>query len=372
MKNIVLLRSNPCNPDSRVQKEAFALLEAGYNVHIVCWDRESNHEEEVSSFMDSDIKISRLGYKASFGEGLKNLKSYLRFQFALRSWLRKHRKEYDFVHACDFDTAFFTHKVALRLNKKYVFDLFDFICGEPKNFTQKMIKKAQLNIINKAHGTIICTEDRERQILGSKPRNLTVVHNTPPMIDTSKLENQKKSDSVSFVYVGILQDLRLLKELVEYFKKHPEYDFNVGGFGKYEELFTEASANYENIHFYGKTPYDKTLELEYKSDIMLAIYDPTVENHKFAAPNKFYESLMLGKPVIMVKGTGMSNEVTSNDIGVTIDYSEEGFAKGVQELVQRKSEWEEMGRRSHSLYENKFSWDLMKKHLVDLYSKLEK
>ena len=34
---------------------------------------------------------------------------------------------------------------------------------------------------------------------------------------------------------------------------------------------------------------------------MTAIYDPNISNHYYAAPNKFYEALMLGKPLIMVK-----------------------------------------------------------------------
>ena len=65
---------------------------------------------------------------------------------------------------------------------------------------------------------------------------------------------------------------------------------------------------------------------------MLAIYDPEIENHRFAAPNKFYESLMLGKPVMMVKNTGMSQVVVENDLGVLIEYTAEGFREGLDSL----------------------------------------
>lgn len=368
-KTIIILRSNPVNPDSRVEKEAAALSDAGYNVHIVCWDRESNHSEAISTIINDKIKISRLGFKASFGEGLKNIKPYLKFQFTMKSWLKKHKDEYNYVHACDFDTAFFTQSTVLRLHKKFVFDLFDFICGNPKNFMQKCVKKAQLKLINKSDATIICTEDRKKQIAGSNPKKLVIIHNTPAEIPFENVKS--KSKNISFVYVGILQDFRLLKELVEYFSNHSEYTFNVGGFGIYEELFKEAASKHENINFLGKIPYDKTLQLERESDIMLAIYDPSIENHIFAAPNKFYESLMLGKPVIMVKGTGMSNEVEENNIGITIEYSLDGFDKGVNELISKKKEWKKMSEAARNLYKTKFTWDLMKSRLIDLYNNIE-
>ena len=52
---------------------------------------------------------------------------------------------------------------------------------------------------------------------------------------------------------------------------------------------------------YGKLQYSQTLALESQCDIRVATYDPSIRNHKYSAPNKFYESLMLGKPIIMAK-----------------------------------------------------------------------
>ena len=36
---VVMLRSNPVNPDSRVEKEVLALSKAGFDVQILAWDR---------------------------------------------------------------------------------------------------------------------------------------------------------------------------------------------------------------------------------------------------------------------------------------------------------------------------------------------
>ncbi len=103
---------------------------------------------------------------------------------------------------------------------------------------------------------------------------------------------------------------------------------------------------------------------------MIAAYDPAEENNRMAAPNKFYESLMLGKPMIMAENTGMSDVLVKHDIGVLIEYSEKGFARGLDKIMQRRAEWPQMAERMHALYEKEYSWQIMKERLLGLYEAL--
>ena len=370
-KSVCIIRSNSVRPDSRVEKEAWALCKAGYDVHILAWDRDTDcrENEDTVSVADVQIPITRLGHRASYGEGFKNIKPYLAFQFHMRKWLRKNK--FDIVHSCDFDTAFFSCGIVKRKKEKFVFDIFDFLFDRPKNFMQRCVKRAQLNLINKADATIICTEERKNQIAGSKPKRLAVIHNTPSLTQIKNGSAKPvSSDKVKIVYVGILQDYRLLKEITEGISELKHVEFHVGGFGKYENYFLDMSSKFDNIHFYGRLTYADTLALEKKCDVMLAVYDPTISNHLYAAPNKFYESLMLGKPVIMVKGTGMSKIVEDNDIGVLIDYSKTGFIEGIKKLIIKKGDWGSMGVRMKRLYQSQYSWAEMENRLVSLYSEL--
>jgi len=347
------------------------LKEAGYDVHILAWDRDTDVYEtnEYINIANVSIPITRLGHKATFGEGLKNLKSYLAFQFHVRKWLKKH--DFNIVHACDFDTAFFSQSIVHRKKEKFIFDIFDFLYGEPHNFMQKCVKKAQINIINRANATIICTEERKKQIFGSNPKELAVVHNTPAAVQVSDTDFKiDVTDKVKIAYVGILQDYRLLKEVAEVITKSKNLELHIGGFGKYESYFFQLSEKFDNIKFYGRLNYDQTLALEKACDVMLAIYDPSIENHRFAAPNKFYESLMLGKPVVMVKGTGMSQVVEENNIGVLIEYSEIGFLEGINKLINEKHLWPTMEQKMKKLYNENYSWEEMRKRLLGLYERL--
>ncbi len=368
---ICMIRSNGVCPDSRVEKEAVCLMENSYEVTILAWDRDSDHTEtlETLSTFGFNIPIVRFGIKAEFGKGMKSLKQFLKFQRCVYSWLRRNRGNYDIIHACDFDTALTASIYRKLYGKKLVFDIFDFLYCTPKTVFERVVKWIQYKIIDDADATIICTEERKKQIEGSHPRNLTVIHNTPPRIEIGK-DLLRSNDKIKVCYVGILQDWRLLEEIPYFFIKHPEVELHIGGFGKFEVLYKNLSSKYSNIKFYGRMLYDQTLKLEASCDIMLAIYAPCIDNHVYAAPNKFYESLMLAKPVVMVKGTGMSSVVELEDIGVNIDYSIDGFEKGIEELISRKCEWAEMSERMLRVYNEKYSWEEMKVRFLSLYSRL--
>lgn len=369
---IVFIRSNPVDPDSRVEKEVNSLIKAGHEVRVVGWDRNTKYriKESCIKLESGKAKIYRFGIPASFGGGIRrNLRPLLLFQIKLFKWLYRNKNEYEIIHACDFDTAFISSIVARILRKKFIYDIFDYYVdafGVPPKL-KKYIEKLDHKVINTADAVIICTEKRKEQIKGTNPKRLAVIHNTPSNIINNIGKINLDKSKIKIVYVGILGSGRFIKEIAEIVKENPRYEFHIGGFGEYEEFFDCMSKQHSNIKFYGKLPYRKTLELENSCDIMTAIYDPKVPNHKYAAPNKFYEGLMLGKPLIMVKNTGFDEVVIKNDIGEIIEYKIDSLKEAIDRLVERRNSWEQISIRMKNLYTKEFSWDKMEKQLIELY-----
>lgn len=378
MKRIILLRSNPVNPDPPVEKAAMALLKAGYHVKIIGWDRDADYvlKKEFIQFADYVVEVIRFGIKAQFSGGIKkNLFPLCLFLKRLRCWLVENRKEYDIIHAFDFDTSFVACKYAKKFNKKLVYHILDYYVdshGLRKTILEKPIRKLENCVINDADATIICTEKRKKQISESRPKRLTVIHNTPSAAQLKQCDHKtQQTERIKIVYVGILEPSRLLREIATAVSENNGLEFHVAGFGTLEAFFLEQSRIYDNIYYYGRLTYEHTLSLENECDIMLAIYDPVIENHRFAAPNKFYESLMLGKPVIMARGTGMSEVVEENAIGELIAFSKEGFIDGVNRLIRRKEEWPLIQKRMQEIYRNQYCWDEMERRLIQMYADLQ-
>ena len=375
---IVLIRATEVMPDPPVEKMANTLISQGHSVSILAWDRSDTYGERksVKKLANAETDIIHFGISAKYSGGIKaNFKGLLLFQIRILRWLFQHRKEYDAVHAFDFDTGFASMLCCKLLRKKFVYHVLDYyVEGHilPSRILNSVIEFFEVRVINSADATIICTEKRIEQIRKASPRKLYVIHNTPDMVQQSDSSFALKGDAgkVRLVYVGVLSRMRLLKETVEAVSKMDDVEMHIGGFGEYEDWMQKAAEQYSNVFFYGKLQYSETLALEKQCDIMMAVYDPSIRNHKYAAPNKFYESIMLGKPIIMAFDTGYDEVITKNDIGILTEYSGVGITDAIEGLKARKDEWRCMGERAINVYSNNFSWIIMKERIGQLYSEL--
>ncbi len=116
---VLICRSNPIDPDPRVEKMAGALASCGYSVTLLGWDRSAQLPSRAEANLQGNaIRIYRLPLKAAFGHGLANLPNLLRWQWRLFGWLRRHRGEFEVVHACDFDTILPALDVQMVVGKK--------------------------------------------------------------------------------------------------------------------------------------------------------------------------------------------------------------------------------------------------------------
>lgn len=376
---VVFLRSNSVMPDPRVEKEVSSLASIGHEVQIVGWNREKSKKRFSLGDKELDgivVPITWINIKAKFGGGFKNnLLPLIKFQISLLLWLIKHRKNFDIIHACDFDTvipAFICSKI---FNKKLVYDIFDYYVDAfsvPIKL-KRIIEKIDIYIMNKVDAVIIVNESRLEQIKKSKPKELLIIHNSPKKKKYEICKNlSSKPKRIRFAYVGILGEGRMLKEILNVFIKNNNIELHIGGFGELEEYIYECSRKSDNIKFYGRLEYDRVIKLESECDILFAIYDPRVTNHRYASPNKLYEAMMLGKPIIVCENTGIDELIKKKKIGEVIEFSEEGFADGINRIIERKEEWPKIEKEMKRLFENEYSWEIMEERLIDLYCKLER
>lgn len=377
---IVMIRSNPISPDSRVEKEAESLVQDGHEVTVLGWDRSCNHEADTVKLknLHGETTVIRFGIYAVFGAGLKNFQALHKFQKTCYAWLIDNKDAYDVIHACDLDNGLVARKVSKKLKKKFVYDVFDYYSAshDMPFHLAPFVSRIENRIISKADVTIICSEQRVEQIRGSKPKRLVIIHNSPhqALIKLANKDFRIKESGISgrtkIGYVGILSRARLIEEMVEVVKKRDDLELHIGGFGQLNDFLVNASKDSNNIFFYSKLLYPETLKLEEQMDILTAIYDPTVENHKYAAPNKFYEALMFGKPLIMIHNTGMDHVVDEYQIGATIDFTAESLSKGIDVIISEKGRWNEISKTEKTLFEEQYSWDIMGKRLQKLYKDL--
>lgn len=378
MKRVVLLRSNPVQPDPPVEKMADALLEMGMQVDILAWDRsQKNSSCTAEQFPSGTAPVTRFGIPAAYGAQWATLLPFLHFEWSLLVWLVRNRKNYDIIHAFDLDTGIAAWLIRKLYRQKLVFHVLDsyadthFFSDSP---IKRMVHKMEMALINSAEATLICTEERKAQIQLSTPKRLEIIHNTPNYSvknETNRFELKASNAEVKIAYVGTQCCGRGIEELIRAVIQDHRFELHIGGYGPLDDMIRSAAQQCNRIHFYGKLPYAQTLSLEEQCDLMVALYDPKLPNHRYCAPNKLYEALMLGKPLLMCENTGWDQLFQEEKIGYLISYSQEGIAHGLNKLYEVKDQWATMSDAGKHLYQQRYSWETMKQRIRKIYLEIQ-
>ena len=228
---------------------------------------------------------------------------------------------------------------------------------------QGTVEGMEIDIIDHAAVTILCTEERIEQIEKAHPKKVIVIHNSPDVPEPETVECV-----YDYAYCGSLCDMRLIKEILDGYKEHNGFRFAFAGNDKYQKEVKELAGLYGGLEYFGTVPYSEVLEIEKKSKVLSAIYEPSIRNHRLCAPNKFYEALALGKPVIVCRGTGIDRIVEEQKIGMVINYDAEEFYEALTKLVSDDALCAEMGKKARMLYEKEYNWKNMKDRLKGIYN----
>jgi len=370
---VLFCRSNAIAPDPRVDKEARALAEAGYEVLALGWDRTAKmplHED-----MDG-YTIQRLPIRSEDARGLRNFPQLLRWQWGLLSWLIAHRSEYDLIHACDFDTILPALWCQRWYGKRVVYDIFDFyaeMLRATPDTVKKILRWVDFKAMSRADATIIADESRREQIDGSQPRRLTVIYNC---LDDQRSNlvtqsaDKASGNQLRLVYIGNLQVERGLLILLDVLRRHPEWSLDLGGFGADKALIRQA-AQFPGVIWHGLLPYARVLEISAAADVFFATYDPAIPNNRYASPNKLFEAMMLGKPIVVAHQTNMDRLVVEWNCGLALPYGDADALEAVLLSYQQDPNLlQQQGQNARRAFEKIYNWPKMKQRLISLYAEL--
>jgi len=376
---VCIIRNAELETNAGMIRIVDALLEQGKELVVLSRtrtkkDKYKMYNKKFFEYNDRKVLNYEIQLNAKMGKGLKNIWNLIVYQVFVFMWLVRNVKKYDILHVFDLDAGLPAIFISLFFKKKMLYHIADFYVdsrkGIPNSF-KKYIRKLEYYIIAKSDATIICTEDRKKQIEGSKPKKLYIIHNTPTKkLDVTVHKELKKSDILSLCYIGALSNNRFINEILEIVSKNKSIELKIAGMGALEEKVKEYSSKYSNIIFLGQVNYNEALKIYLNCDLMFAIYDPSHSNHRYSAPNKVYEAMMLGKPIIVAKNTGTDTIVKKEKMGFTIKYDKNSFEKLINKILCDKTIIYEMGQNAKNAYE-KYSWESMKKNIEKLYNEFK-
>jgi len=365
-KQVKIAHLTSAHPDGDVRifhKECVSLATAGFDVSMILPNTISRTEKGVSIVSFPAKKGSRF---------------YRMFNVVNKVCREAIILDADVYHLHDPELL----RIALKLKRKGKTVIYDAHEDLPRQIISKayipklfrkiiasIIEKYENSRVRKLDGAITATPFiRDRFI---KVNANTIDINNYPLIEEIDFIEQSWTDkNRSVCYIGGLTEIRGIKELV---LAAGIADIQIEVAGELSEsLKTKLQSlnGWKNIKLHGYISRKESMTLKAKSMAGVVTF-LKAENHINAQPNKIFEYMASGIPVISSNFELWKQIVEKNECGICVDPSDPNeIAKAIIFVVDNPEAAKKMGENGIRLVKEKYNWDIEKKKLVEFYLKL--
>ena len=171
-----------------------------------------------------------------------------------------------------------------------------------------------------------------------------------------------------FLYQGGIATGRQVERFLETFALvAPDRHIVFMGRGELENTVRQASATHANIHYHHAVPANEVLSYTMQADVGLVGVENRCLSYYLSLPNKLFECLAAGVPVIVPDFPEMRRVVDKYRCG----WSWSGTTDELVALVGRLSSDDIKERKQHALAAGReLSWEKEEQELVRLYQRL--
>ncbi len=175
--------------------------------------------------------------------------------------------------------------------------------------------------------------------------NIFVIRNCPEKINivTKGKENLKDyyinkyqldSDAIIFLYQGVFNYGRGLNHLIEAFSRVTRDNFHLVcmGFGPMQDFILEATKKSNNIHFHEAVSSDLVIDYASQAHVGVVVIEPISLSYLYCLPNKLFDYLNAGIPVLASNLPDMENVLQEHECGWTIEPNYKGIFEFIENI----------------------------------------
>jgi len=354
--------------DTRIfHKEAKTLARAGYEVVLIA---QHDGDEMVDEVKIVALPKPRNRFARIFGLTWR----------AFRLALREHAEVYHF-----HDPELLPIGVLLKIftRAKVIYDVHEDVPEQilTKHWIPRLLRRPLARVFNAFEkllarvldAVVVATEGIAEKFARLKP---IVVHNYPDlgMLPNSSTRRGEGKERV-LVYVGGISKIRGAIEMVRAMEHlSPVWDIRLNLIGKFEspELEQELQGlpGYQRVRFLGWMPWEEAWHHAQSATVGLVLFHPA-PNHEKALPNKLFEYMAAGLPVVASNFPLWKEIVEGNRCGITVDpLDPKTIAQAIEYLLTHPEEARRMGENGRRAVEEKYNWEKEAEKLLALYKEL--
>jgi glycosyltransferase involved in cell wall biosynthesis len=344
-KQVLMLLTNCFDPDPRVYTEAQTLVEHGYRVTVLGWDRD--RKKPPRERFDG-IQVERIFLSSRHGRGSSQVPFLIGFW--VLALLRNLRRRYDIIHCHDLDTLPLGMLLGRLWGARVIFDAHesfpDMLAGNVGTNLKDLLKRLEDFLIRRVDAVITVGQllGREYQRRGSERTyvvgNWKRIGDFEPLRERAHRERQRlgvPQTALVITYIAWLSEERRLPALLEVLDDDDGLFLIIGGEGPLREEIRRRAEISSNIHYLGPVPPDQVPLYTTMADIIYYGFDEAHPNARYSAPNKLFEALAAGKAVVTGQFGEIGRIVAQERCGLALSVlTAEGLAAAFARLRDRK------------------------------------
>jgi glycosyltransferase involved in cell wall biosynthesis len=174
-------------------------------------------------------------------------------------------------------------------------------------------------------------------------------------------------DARVFLYQGLISEARGIRRLLDVFSGLPSAHLVCLGFGPLVASVQKHSRRYPNIHYLPAVPNSELLSYTIGADVGVCLGDSPNLSYQFSLPNKLFEYVLAGLPVVIFDHPDKRRFVESWDCGWVVPHE----TVGIREALAAIGQEDLAARRTAALRAARnLDWNLEAVPLIALYRKL--
>lgn len=359
--------------DPRVLSEARSLRSEGYEVTVLGWDRDDEYPAEETVDGIRFVRARNTPWMRALPSDLLRLRPWWRLA-RRRARTIDDRHPVDVVHAHDLDTL--PAGVALKadLGVPLVYDaheIWAYMVADdlpwpvPGHFHRK-----EARLVDDVDHLVTVSP-----VLADHYRDLadvpaTVVMNAKTVRETTYAPPD--NDTFTVTYLGKLVPARFIHGLVEAVADLDDVRLVLAGSGpdRYVRRLRDRIAGVPSVEYLGVVPFEEVLPTTRASDLVACLFSASHPLLRVGMPNKLFEAMATGRPLIVGQGTYIAEFVRDHDIGTVVDLDVDAVRTGIEAMRDDPDRCRRLGRNAldHALAQ--YNWQAQADKLLAVYQDL--
>lgn len=397
-----MLLNAPYPSDIRVKKESDALLNAGFEIFLLCLRKKGeSYTQQFEGVKITRIDAGKNNYWLAFWDSVMSVSFvHPKFLNAARQLLKK--ENIPIVHIHDLPLAGTALSLKGELGTKVVVDfhenypealktwfkwkknpivrLKNFLFMNPTRWAE-FEKRAS----EQSDAIIAVVEEMKERIVngyGINPNKITVVTNT----ENKDFVRQKLDSSVYetlhskfiLIYSGGIGPHRGVDVAIDgmkYLVDYPDIQLAIVGFGSksvMESLYALVNKlQLKNVHFLGYQPFSKFYAYMHLADVNVIPHQSNGHTDN-TVPHKFFQGMMAAKPLLVSSSAPLKRLVDQHKAGlVFLAGDPKDFASKALKLYQNPELRTRLGENGRNAsMDGTLNWETTQKTLIHLYNTL--